>query len=211
MPRTALLGDSIFDNAAYTAGGPAVIDHLRSALPSPDWSADLLAIDGSVAADVPGQLKSLTADHTHLVLSAGGNDALLRADLLQTPVRSSGEALAMLAAAASDFSVAYTATVDRCLGWGLPLIVCTIYGGNFPDPGYQAAARVALCAFNDVILRTAMARSLRVIELREVCTRPEDFANPIEPSVQGGHKIARAIAAALLAGRHTGPGAWVAA
>lgn len=209
MPRVALLGDSIFDNAPYTAGGPAVIDHLRHTLPS-GWDADLLAIDGSVASDVEHQLRSVTSGHTHLVLSAGGNDALLRADVLEAPVRSSDEALAMLAEAAADFAPAYAATVDRCLELGLPLVVCTIDDGNFPDPGYQAAARVALCVFNDVIIRTAMLRSLRVIELREVCKTPADFANPIEPSVQGGLKIARAIGAALLSGPHAGPGALIA-
>ena len=72
MPRIALLGDSIFDNAPYTGGGPAVIDHLRGTLPA-DWAADLLAIDGSISTDVPRQLNSLTGLHTHLVLSVGGN------------------------------------------------------------------------------------------------------------------------------------------
>jgi hypothetical protein len=210
MPSVALLGDSIFDNAPYTAGGPAVIDHLRRILPA-DWTADLLAIDGSVASEVPDQLKSVTRLHTHLVLSAGGNDALLRADVLETPIQSSGEALVLLAAATDEFAVAYRTAVDECLSFGLPLVVCTIYNGNFPLPEYQAAARMALCAFNDVIIRTAMVRSLRVIELRDVCIVPQDFANPIEPSVQGGAKVAGAIACALLAGQHIGPGARIAA
>jgi GDSL-like Lipase/Acylhydrolase family len=210
MPRAALLGDSIFDNAPYTAGGPAVIDHLRRALPV-EWSADLLAIDGSIASDVAGQLNSLTALHTHLVLSVGGNDALLRADVLETPVHSSGQSLVLLAAATDAFALVYRSAVDRCLSFGLPLVVCTIYNGNFPQPEYQAAVRVALCAFNDVIIRTAMARSLRVIELRDVCTTSEDFANPLEPSIQGGARIAGAITSALLAGTHTGPGARIAA
>jgi len=36
VPHVVLLGDSIFDNAAYAAGGPAVIDHLApsGAVPS---------------------------------------------------------------------------------------------------------------------------------------------------------------------------------
>ena len=32
MAHLVLLGDSIFDNAAYVEGGPAVIDHVRLAL-----------------------------------------------------------------------------------------------------------------------------------------------------------------------------------
>src|SRR6185295_3312208 len=192
MPHIALLGDSIFDNAPYTSGGPAVIDHLRQALPA-GWSADLLALDGSVSRDVSDQLKNLSADHTHLVLSVGGNDALLRADVLTTPVRLSGEAFILLAQAVDDFAAAYGETIDEVLGLGLPLVVCTIYNGNFDPPEYQAAARIALCGFNDVILRVALRRSLPVIELRDVCTTSNDFANPIEPSVEGGAKIARAI------------------
>ena len=33
MRRLALIGDSIFDNAAYVPDGPAVIDHIRTLLP----------------------------------------------------------------------------------------------------------------------------------------------------------------------------------
>lgn len=58
-------------------------------------------------------------------------------------------------------------------------------------------ARVALMMFNDVILRTAFERGLSVIDLRLVCTEQEDYANPIEPSGQGGRKIADAIARAV--------------
>ena len=43
-----LLGDSIFDNAAYVPGGPAVIEHLRRGLPE-GWKATLLGVDGSLA------------------------------------------------------------------------------------------------------------------------------------------------------------------
>ena len=47
MKHIVLLGDSIFDNAAYVNGGPEVIEQLRSILPQ-DWQATLLAIDGNV-------------------------------------------------------------------------------------------------------------------------------------------------------------------
>lgn len=75
MGHIVLLGDSIFDNARYVPGGPSVVEHLRRALPAA-WRATLLAVDGSVAADVVRQLADLPADATHLVVSAGGNDAL---------------------------------------------------------------------------------------------------------------------------------------
>ena len=83
-----LLGDSIFDNAAYVPGGrPAVIDQVRSRLPE-GWSATLLARDGSVIDDVHRQLE-LPADATHLVLSVGGNDVLHQIPILESRWRPS--------------------------------------------------------------------------------------------------------------------------
>ena len=75
----------------------------------------------------------------------------------------------------------------------MPLVVCTIYNGNFPEPDYRERVIVALAVFNDAIVRTACAHGLDVIDLRAVCDLPQDYANPIEPSSVGGAKIARAI------------------
>ena len=47
MKHIVLLGDSIFDNAAYVNGGPDVIRQLKSISPK-DYQATLLAVDGSV-------------------------------------------------------------------------------------------------------------------------------------------------------------------
>lgn len=198
MSHLVLLGDSLFDNAAYTAGGPDVVGQLRGLLPS-GWSATLAAVDGSRASAVAGQLARLPADVTHLVLSVGGNDALLASGVLDEPVYSSADALRLLAAVVREFEGDYRAAVEACLARGLPLVVCTIYHGNLPDPDYRERAIVALALFNDAILRTAFSHGLDVIDLRAICTEPQDYANPIEPSSTGGAKIARAIAAVATA------------
>ena len=194
MPHVILLGDSIFDNERYTAGGPAVIRQVRSLLPA-GWQASLLAIDGSVAADVPRQAARIPADATHLVLSAGGNDALREISIIETRVASAGEALGLLANVADTFGRNYREAVEACLRPGLPLALCTIYNGCFPDPIFQRVASIAVMVFNDVIIRTAIENALGVIDLRAICSTPEDYANPIEPSSVGGEKIARAIVA----------------
>ena len=186
-----LLGDSIFDNAAYTAGAPDVISHLRAGLP-PQWRATLLAIDGSVARDLSRQVAGVPADATDLVVSVGGNDALGNIDLLDIPVRSTAEALRLFGERAAVFRVAYNAALDSALALGRRTTVCTIYEGDLAPP-VAALARVALVFFNDVILRSAQERDVGVIDLRLVCTEPSDYANPIEPSDTGGLKIARAI------------------
>jgi hypothetical protein len=97
MNHLVLLGDSIFDNAAYVNGGPDVIKHLRSILPR-DWQATLLAADGSVTTDVIDQIAHILPSATRLVVSVGGNDGLSRADILQRKARSVGDAVDQLAA-----------------------------------------------------------------------------------------------------------------
>src|SRR3712207_3492707 len=75
-----LLGDSIFDNAAYVAGAPDVVRQVGQRLPQGS-KATLAAVDGSKIGGVRRQLRSVPADATHLVLSVGGNDALGSSDL----------------------------------------------------------------------------------------------------------------------------------
>src|ERR1035437_7957649 len=94
MKHIVLLGDSIFDNAAYVNGGPGVITQLRSILPQ-DWQASLLAVDGSVTTDVITQIPKIPAVATQLIVSAGGNDGLSRADILERPAGSVGGAVAI--------------------------------------------------------------------------------------------------------------------
>ena len=194
MSHLILLGDSIFDNAAYTSGGPDVVSQVRRALP-PRWSATLLAIDGATTEDVAEQVEHLPADATHLVLSVGGNDALIQSSVLDIAASSTAQAVGYLADVAAEFEKSYRFAVDACLRPGLPLTVCTIYNGCFPDPQYQRIVSTALTVFNDAILRVAIGHGLSVVDLRAVCARPEDYANPIEPSSTGGEKIARVIVA----------------
>ena len=196
MPHVVLLGDSIFDNAAYVPGGPDVVTHLGGLLPD-GWRATLLAVDGAVITDVPRQVERVPRDATHLVLSVGGNDALGHVDLLTRPARSGGEVLGWLADAAAAFELRYRAMLARVLKLARPLTLCTIYNGNLGEPS-QRPATAALAVFDDAILRIAMEHALPVIELRRVCTEPADYANPIEPSVRGGAKIARAVAGAVV-------------
>jgi hypothetical protein len=88
-------------------------------------------------------------------------------------------------------------------GRGLPIAVCTIYDGRFPDPRRQRLVVTGLALFNDVITREAFARGLPLVDLRLICGEDADYANPIEPSVQGGAKTAAAIPG-LLAGQEAG-------
>jgi len=202
----ALLGDSILDNGAYTEGGPDVVTHMRAVLPA-GWRATLLALDGSLIGDLDGQLSDLPSDTTHIVVSVGGNNVLMNLDILRLRVRSEPEAPVKLGYRVALFERAYRVAIDRVVRLGKEMAVCTIYNANLDNEtgaealGFTteeaAAALVILTTFNDAILRVAFEANLRVIELRLVCTEPAGYANAIEPSVQGGEKIAGAIMRSL--------------
>ena len=198
MPHVVLLGDSIFDNAAYVRGGPDVVRQLRQVLPE-GWSATLLAVDGAVTRGVPAQMARLPADATHLVLSVGGNDALGASHILGAAVRSVGEAVLRLADAQDRFAVDYEAALESVLAAALPTALCTIYDTPPSAPEHRVI-KSALSLFNDRITRAAFSRGLPLIDLRLICDEEADYANPIEPSVQGGAKMAAAIAG-LVTGR----------
>ena len=195
MSHVVLLGDSIFDNARYVPGGPPVIDQLRGELPA-SWRATLLAVDGAVTTGVAGQLRGLAADATHLVVSVGGNDALMNSGVVRDAGRRAGEAFADLAAVQEGFRRDYRAMLTAVLATGKAAAVCTIYDAI---PGLSRVDVTGLSVFNDVIVREALRAGVPVLDLRAVCTEAADYSpmSPIEPSEAGGVKIAAAIARVL--------------
>jgi hypothetical protein len=186
-----LLGDSIFDNRAYTRGEPDVVSHLQRLLPKP-WRATLAAVDGATTHSLPAQLARVGRDVTHAVVAIGGNDALMNRDLLATRVSSTADTLDLFADRVARFEDDYRAALAPVLALHRHTTVCTIYNGNL-DAHEASRARVALAMFNDVIVRFGAEHGLGVIELRVICRTPSDYANPIEPSGVGGAKIAQAI------------------
>ena len=192
MKHIVLLGDSIFDNAAYVNGGPDLIRQFTALLPS-DVKATLLAVDGSVTTDVITQIPKIPASATHLIVSAGGNDGLSRADVLQRPAGSVGAAVDQLASLRAECCQNYRRMLRALLALKQPLALCTVYDPRFPDALMQRLTTTALNIFNDCILREAITYGLPVLDLRLICTEPEDYANEIEPGVPGGRKIAAGI------------------
>jgi GDSL-like Lipase/Acylhydrolase family len=190
MPHIVLLGDSVFDNGAYVSGGPDVVRQLRSIMGN-EVQVTLAAVDGSTVQDVVQQLQRVR-NASHLVISAGGNDALLQSGVLDERVRSVSEALERVAAVQKAFERAYESMLQQVLERQLPTAVCTIYDPRYSEP-MRSVGRVALSAFNDSITRQAFQNGTDIVDLRIVCDQDADFVNAVEPSVAGGAKIANAI------------------
>ena len=192
MTHIVLLGDSVFDNAPYVGPGQEVVQKLRDRL-APGWQATLLARDGAVLAGVTEQTRRVPTDATHLFVSAGGNDALGWTGMFSESATSVADALVRLAGIRREFQHRYRAMLDDVLRLGRPVAICTIYDVRFPDPVFREVAVTALTLLNDVITREAGSRGLPLLDLRTLFDEDADFANPIEPSAQGGEKLARAI------------------
>lgn len=208
MSQVILLGDSIFDNARYVPGRPSVIEHLRRCLPA-GWRATLLAPDGAGSAEMARPFEQLPGDATHLIVSVGGNDALDYCGmLLHEPARSFADVLSQLAEIQERFRSDYRCMLGRVLAFSKPAAVCTVYDAA---PGLDVVERTGLCLFNDVILREAFRARVPVIDLRLICTDSDDYSqsSPIEPSVVGGGKIARAVARLVTGYDFQGEGSWV--
>ena len=194
MASIVLMGDSVFDNGAYTKGAPDVAEHLRRCLGA-EHSVTLCAVDGTTTTTLGVQLGRVPKSTTQVVLSLGGNDGMENADLLGLPVRSTAGALDLFRERIGDFAERYGWALDAIVDLGHPVLVCTIYEGDLGDEAMRAST--ALSLFNDVIVRAAAARKLPLLDLRTVCNQPSDFVNAIEPSATGGEKVAVAVAEAL--------------
>jgi hypothetical protein len=201
MSRIILLGDSIIDNGAYVRPGePDVTRQVQERLSGA--TVIKRALDGAKVEDVlRDQLNDLT-DEDFVVLSVGGNNALEHIGLLEQSSKIKYlDALNALWEIRKGFEAQYRRLMER-IAEKQPdptkVTVMTIYdpcfgGSSHPDE-YQKAAEAAVSMFNDVIQREASGMGYTVMELRELFTDKGDYANPIEPSAQGGDKIAEALA-----------------
>eukprot|EP01112_Ceratiomyxa_fruticulosa_P002463 TRINITY_DN1257_c0_g1_i1.p1 TRINITY_DN1257_c0_g1~~TRINITY_DN1257_c0_g1_i1.p1 ORF type:complete len:222 (+),score=42.76 TRINITY_DN1257_c0_g1_i1:192-857(+) len=191
-----LLGDSIFDNAVYVPHGKSVSIHLNekilATLPLSS-SATLLAKDGDIVDGVQRQLQKMPQNATHIFVSVGGNDALRAQYLLLQPTKTVAEALSIMAKEQDEFKVRYTAMLEQLLAFKLPLTLCLIYNPNYDKEEEQRVASLGLNMYNAVILSLAVKHKLPIIDLKTMFDSKKDYANPIEPSEQGGDKITNAI------------------
>ena len=190
--RLALIGDSIFDNGSYVLPGQmSLLDHVQSLLPAKS-KATLFAKDGTIVSDVRKQISIIPDTASHIIMSAGGNDALGAMSIMSNPVTSIKEALSRLATIRRDFAADYRATLAKLSELKKPFAICTIYESV---PGLPDELKTALSIFNDTITREGLALSIPIIDLRHVCVDHDDYSSisPIEPSELGGKKIASAI------------------
>ena len=192
-----LLGDSIIDNRPYVhRTGLPVETHLKKMIP--DWSIEKRAIDGWVIEDVINlQLGNLKKD-SPVALSAGGNNLLKSFGIIQDDTKMTfNQVMKTLKPVIKKFENEYENLLNKIQS---PALCFTIYNPafhhydetEFMSP-YQEACEVTVNIFNDIIQRLILKKGFEVLELRALFTEKNDYANSIEPSHQGGEKIAKFI------------------
>lgn len=186
-----LVGDSIFDNEVYVKRGDAVIDLLKRNERDQNRSL-LLAKDGAVLDDALDQLDLVSPSCTDLIISCGGNDVLRLVRMLSDPVTTVSEACSHFYKEMKAFEQRYERLVRKAKRTVDRVVICTVYD---TVPGLNGSAVAALAMFNATILRVASSLAVPVIDLRTLFTSDDDYSetSPIEPSVNGGRKIVKAI------------------
>jgi hypothetical protein len=186
------MGDSTLDNRHTIGEAQDVRAQLRLWL-APKGHVTRLATHKSHLHDIVTQIGHLPPGATHLVVSIGSGDLVDQLGLAKGEVAKE-PTLDRLTTLAASFGRDYGQMLDALLARRLPTIPCTIPQPRFPNPATQRIAVAGAAMYNDAIIRQAVRVRVPVIDLRLICTEPEDYADALEPSAQGGAKIADTIA-----------------
>jgi lysophospholipase L1-like esterase len=194
--HVSLLGDSIIDNKVYVEEGElSVTEHLQHNSSS---NFTMIAVDGDTTEDVlENQLDNLKEPVSHIVLSIGGNDLLQNLHLLQDETSGMKFALEKSSELIGEIQENYTKILEHLSQYDAKVLLCTVYEGDLESDvllaEYDKAGQAMLKMHNDTVYYLASKFDVDVLELRNIFTNKEDYANPIEPSHIGGEKLAKAI------------------
>ena len=192
----SLLGDSIIDNKVYVGEGElSVTEHLQHNSSS---NFTMIAVDGDTTEDVlENQLDNLKEPVSHIVLSIGGNDLLQNLHLLQDETSGMKFALEKSSELIGEIQENYTKILEHLSNYDAKVLLCTVYEGDLKSDvmlaQFDKAGQAMLKMHNDTVYYLASKFEVDVLELRNIFTNKEDYANPIEPSHIGGEKLAKAI------------------
>ncbi|CAF0828004.1 unnamed protein product [Adineta ricciae] len=123
------------------------------------------------------------------ISSLGGNNALSYMHHLNERVTTVGQALLVLNKIKKQFEKDYRHMLGELKALKVPVTTCTIYNPRFPESEEQISCETGLSALNDVIVTESSKLGIPVIDLKSLFNDRNDYANAIEPDVQGGAKI----------------------
>jgi hypothetical protein len=128
----------------------------------------------------------------------GGNDLLNHISFLKSKVElTPKEVMEQAVCKLAPIKHRYRSIVKKLSQQDSNILLCTVYEGNlssdifYRDISFASMAMVSM--LNDIIFSTGATFNVDVLELRNIFTEEQDYANPIEPSHIGGKKLASRI------------------
>tara|TARA_B100000963_G_C22543602_1_gene633374 strand:- start:57 stop:752 length:696 start_codon:yes stop_codon:yes gene_type:complete len=221
--KIILLGDSIIDNKSYVLSNELdVTEHLEKLFSNdPNVVIENHAVDGDTMHQLERDHldSNLLSGATHIVVSIGGNDLLHNISFLQTTselskIMGKGAMIGKWGAKELNpsrnivfeetyfeiiepFKKQYETIVANLSNHRANLLLCTVYEGDLVDSDefsdVSNSSKTMVSIFNDIVYRVANKFNADVLELRDIFTSSDDYANPIEPSHIGGEKLAQSI------------------
>lgn len=179
-----LLGDSILKNNSYVSNGKAV-DNILEERNATVYS---LAQNNAKIVDVYGEINKIPLEinnkSTMIFLSSGGNDILSFYVDQHGDTTDTGFLNTMLAAYKSLVKSIKT-RMNEC-----QIVLLDIY---YPTSNQFTQYKPILEEWNTLLENYARENSLGLLQISKSVTAPNDFTLSIEPSEQGGKKIAQKI------------------
>ena len=179
-----LLGDSILKNNSYVSNGKGVDNILEER----NAKVVSLAENNSKIIDVYGQIGKIPLDinnvSTSIFLSSGGNDILSFYVDQNGDTTDTGFLNTMLAAYKKLVKSIQT-RMNKC-----QIVLVDIY---YPTSNQFTQYRPVIEQWNTLIANYARENLLGLLQISQSVTADEDFTLGIEPSEQGGAKIAQQI------------------
>eukprot|EP01006_Ploeotia_vitrea_P022398 TRINITY_DN54808_c0_g1_i1.p1 TRINITY_DN54808_c0_g1~~TRINITY_DN54808_c0_g1_i1.p1 ORF type:complete len:235 (+),score=20.54 TRINITY_DN54808_c0_g1_i1:86-790(+) len=215
MRKIVLVGDSVFDNKTYVKKGAvtdnythpelgsSVIEHLQER----EENSVLCAEDGAIISQVREQLPHIPTDATHVFVSCGGNDLLIQQGTVMSQILQGTDKDIAVANLGAELSNKYLQLFEELKLLNRPTAVCFIYNPCYtksqanPNPRVvteqtllqQWAPEVIKQVNQSVILPLAQQFKFAVLDLQTLFNDASCYANPIEPSVEGGRRIAELV------------------
>jgi lysophospholipase L1-like esterase len=179
-----LLGDSILKNNSYVSNGKGV-DNILEERNATVYS---LAQNNAKIVDVYGEINKIPLDinnkSTLIFLSSGGNDILSFYVDQHGDTTDTGFLKTMLAAYKTLVKSIKT-RMNEC-----QIVLLDIY---YPSSNQFTQYKPILEEWNALLENYARENSLGLLQISKSVTSPKDFTLSIEPSEQGGEKIAQKI------------------
>jgi len=179
-----LLGDSVLDNKSFVPDGENIAALLKKQ--NQDGHVVSLAKNDTTIPYVPPQIskiRELSASYndsnTFIFLSVGGNDILVKYENNQKPNY-------------DNMIEEYNELIEsiKIVAPNAKIYLVDLY---FPRNKENQKYWPDITEWNEKLNKYALENNLSIFKVSSILTKPEDFANKIEPSSTGGQKMVDAM------------------